>query len=313
MDVAIVGTGDRFVSILDLLVGSKDRTVGAVSLDGEELPAGVESTTIEDLVDARLIFIAVPITDLRNVARSIGDVITARHAVIHAVHNVEPGSLAAPSEVLLQEMPTRRFGFLTGPMRSDEIERGLPSSGVCATRFPEVGDLAEEALVSPTFRLYRSSDLRGAEYSAAYTRVIAMAAGVAHAMSLGRCVQATLFARGLAEVSRFVTSRGAEEKTVFGIAGSANLHLDTTPPGSPDFQVGIAAQEAGEFDPVDVRERFGSGGGDLLDLVETLWAGVRSSQLHAHILETCHRMVSGQLEPQGALGHLMTLPTLNDV
>lgn len=312
MDVALVGTGDRFASILDLVVGP-ERHVGVVPLDDESLPDTVDAIELEQVSDAPLIFLAVPITDLRKVARQVGDVVGARHAIVHAVHNVEAGSLAPPSEILLQEMPTRRFGFLTGPMRLDEIERGLPSSGVCATRFGEVGDLTEEALVSPTFRLYRSTDIRGAEYSAAYARVIAMASGVAHAMSLGRNVQATLFARGLAEVSRFVMSRECEERTVFGIAGSANLHLDTTPPGSPDFQVGIAAMEAGEFDPVDVRKRFGPGGRDLLDLVETLWDGVEAAGLNAHILETCHRMVAGHLEPPGAVRHLMTLPTLNDV
>lgn len=312
MDVAIVGSGDRFVSILDLLIGP-DREVGAVALDEEDtLPDGVDAVALDDVALAPLVFMAVPIRRLREVAREIGDSLTARHAVVHAVHNLEAGSLAPASEILRQEMPTRRFGFLTGPIRSDEIERGLPSAGVCATRFGEVGDLTEESLVSPAFRLYRSEDLRGAEFTAAYARVIAMASGVAHAMSLGRCVQATLFARGLAEVSRFVKDRGCDERTVFGIAGSANLHLDTTPPGSPDFQVGIAAVEAGEFDRDEMERRFGSGATDQLALVETLWEGAKVFGLQSHILQSCHQMVAGELEPQDAVRHLMTLPTLDD-
>lgn len=313
MPVALIGDGDRFDSLTALLQanGCDVRTWLPTELSAS-VPQGATEIEIADLADTPLIYLAVPLTSLRAIARQIGDVISARHAVVHACHNLEAGSLATASQVLLDELPTRRFGFVTGPMRPDDVGRGLPASGVCASRYPEVWELAERSLVHDRFRLYRSRDLLGAEHAAAYGRVIAMGAGVASQMKLGESVQATLFARGLAEVGRWVSHRGGDGQTTFGIAGAGNLYLDMADHGSVDFRVGADAMATGKFDPVAVGKKFGSTGRDLLDLVESLWAGVRDSRVQSHILETCHLMVSGELDPQGAVMHLMTLPTLDD-
>ena len=312
MTVGVIGAGERFEALVGLLDATGTNVVTWLRDDRDEAPDACTVVELDEFADVHLVFVAVPFTDLRETARALGDVIGARHAVIHACHNLEQGSLSTASEVLLQETPTRRFGFLTGPMRADDVAQGLPAAGVCASRYPEVWDLAEEALVHPGFRLYRSRDLLGAEHAASYGRVIAMAAGVASEMNLGHSVLATLFARGLAEVARWVTHRGGEERTTFGIAGSGNLHLDTSGDGSVDFRVGVDAMRQGLFDPVEVRKKFGSTGRDLLELVDSLHAGVGHAGVRAHLLETCHMMVSGEMEPAQALVHLMTLPTLDD-
>ena len=152
----------------------------------------------------------------------------------------------------------------------------------------------------------------GAENAAAYGRVIAMCAGLAHTMNLGSSVRATLFARGLAETSRWVAHCGGEASTTFGISGAANLYLDTSDSGSADFQIGAFAMAQNGFDPEQIAAKFGSTGTDLLALVESLWEGVRKTKIQSHILHACHMMVSGELDPQGAVIKLMTLPTLYD-
>lgn len=312
MRVAAIGSGERFQSLVTLMQASGNDVVTWLPGRDEEAPDNVEIVELDDLRDIHVIFLALPFSNLRETAREIGDVIGARHAIVHACHNLEDGSLATASEVLLEETPTRRFGFLTGPMRAEDVARGLPAAGVCASRFPEVWDLAEAALVHPGFRLYRSRDLLGAEHAASYGRVIAMAGGVASEMKLGHSVLSTLFARGLAEVARWVTHCGGQERTTFGIAGAGNLHLDTNGIGSVDFQVGADAMREGVFDPIGVRKKFGTAGRDLLDLIESLRDGVEHAGIQAHLLETCHFMVSGEMEPAQALAHLMTLPTLDD-
>ncbi len=313
MNVAVVGEGERFEAIVSLLQATgAEFGVLEHSQRSEKVRKELTRIDLEDVAGARIVFVAVATSELRDVARALGDVMSGRHCIVHACHNLEPGSLATASNILRQETPTHRIGFLTGPMASEELQKGLPASGVCATRFPELCALVDEYLVHPGFRVYRSSDIEGAELAAAYARVIAMAAGVGYAMNLGLSVQATLFARGLAEVGRFVASRGGSERTTFGIAGSANLHLDTVPPGSVDFRVGGFAHAEGKFDPIAIEKKFGTTARDLLHLVETLWYGVRDEKFDAHILEACHLMVSGEYEPPQAVAHLMTLPTLDD-
>lgn len=311
MKVAIVGEGERFDAVASLLRAAGHELCAWRHGDRDaEFGEGIEEVELDALREMPLIFLAVPMSSLRLVARAIGDVLSGRHGIVHASHSLEPGSLATGSEVLREETPTRRFGFVTGPMRSEDLNQGLPASGVCASAFPEIWELAEEALVHPGFRLYRSTDITGAEIAAAYTRVIAMAAGVAHEMKLGRSVQATLFARGLAEAARFATSRGANERTTFGLAGAANLHLDTSAPGSTDFRVGAHAMKTKRFDAAEIDATFGTTGRDLLQLVESL--ADQSPSVRTHILDACHRMVSGASSPEQAVVELMTLPALDD-
>lgn len=309
--VGLVGEGDRFDALAAVLQGNgcEVRAWSPVRRRGVR---GMRSVDLHELAEAPLLYFAAPFSALRALAREVGDVISPRHAVIHSCHNLESGTLATASEVLAQELPTRRLGFVTGPMRPSDVRKGLPASAVCASRFPEVWQLAEGSLVHDRFRLYRGRDLVGAEHVAAYGRVIAMAGGVASQMKLGQSVQATLFARGLAEVARWVASRGGDATTPYGIAGAGNLYLDLADKGSVDYRVGVRAMQEGRFDRSDIANRFGATGRDLLDLVESLWSGVERSGLQCHILKTCHLMVCGELDPAGAVMHLMTLPTLDD-
>lgn len=314
-NVGIIGTGDKFDALATLLAQTETRVL-LYNWDRrpkKELPKGVTVVELDHFRDVPVVFMSLPIERVRPIARELGEHITGRHGVIHLCRNFEHRTLKTVSQILAEETPTRRFGFLTGPILRDDVEAGLPASGVCATVFPELQDFVEECLVSTSFRLYRSDDLLGSEVAAAYCRVIAMAAGVGSELNLGDSLRATLFSRGLAEMGRFVAHRGGRERTTFGISGSANLFIDTAGQGSPDFQIGVGAMRKNAFDEAAVVEEFGTRGRDLLDLIESLAIYLEDAPgLNLHLLETCHLMVSGQMGPADAVRHLMTLPTLDD-
>lgn len=309
--VGLVGEGERFEAFVRLLARTKTEISlwqpgGAQS----DLPSTVERVEPEALAENSLIFLSLPMHEVREVARLLGDHLTGRHAIVHLCRNLEFATLKTTSDILIEETPTHRFGFLSGPMRREDIEAGLPAAGVCATGFPEVQDYVEEVLVSEGFRLYRSQDRVGAEVAAAYSRIIALASGVAHELGLGASLQSILFARGLAEMARFVVYRGGFERTTFGMAGTGNLYADTIAPGSLDFRIGVEATRAGRLDRAAVAADHGSYGRDLLNLVDSLTGELAHAGLDLHILETCHLLVSGELSPTDAVGHLMRLPTL---
>lgn len=314
MQVGLVGSGDRF----DALVALLNQTNTDVLLwnhdkrKKKDLPKGVKVVPLEELIGVHLIFFSLPIDEVRDVADILGEHLTGRHAIVHLCRNLEHTSLKTISQILAEETPTFRFAHLTGPMNSEDILAGLPASGVCATKFDEIQDYVADVLVTSKFRLYRGNDLLGAEVASAYCRVIAMALGVAAELHLGRSLQSTLYSRGLAEMGRFVEHRGGRERTTFGLAGSANLFVDTMDKGSPDFQIGQEAMQKNLFDSAAVVKKFGSRGKDLLDLVESLAVELKHTTLNLHILETAHYMVSGQMGPSQAVEHLMSLPTLDD-
>jgi glycerol-3-phosphate dehydrogenase (NAD(P)+) len=319
--VGLVGRGARFQSLLALLqrtntpmkIWRPDVVPTDTYEDSEEhVPEGVEQVEAYDLREVPLIFLSVPMAHVRSVARTLGDQLSGRHAIVHLCRNFEHATLKTVSQVLEEETPTRRFGFLTGPMRPEDVTVGLPAAGVCATHFPEVQDTVEDTLVGPGFRLYRSSDLVGAEIAAAYSRVIALGAGVASQMGVGGSLMSTLHARGLAEMGRFVVYRGGYERTTFGMAGSANLHADTSYEGSIDFQIGAEALKRNEIDADQIAEQWGSRGRDLLSLVSALGRELEFAGLDLHILTTCQKMIAGEFKPADALAYLMALPTLSD-
>lgn len=313
-EVAIVGHGDRFDALAGLLAQTGTRPVlwNHEGRGRRRLPQGVDVVDLEDLARTHLIFLSLPINELRAVSRQIGDHITGRHAIVHLSRNLERTTFKTVSEILCEEMPTRRVGFLTGPMRGEDVAQGHAVAGVCASVFPEVHEIVAEVLVSASFRLYRSTDILGAELAAAYCRVIAMACGVLSELGLGHSLQATLFSRGLAEMGRFVAHRGGKERTTFGLAGSGNLFVDIAAPGSDDFKIGAAAMRAKAFDAKAVTKEYGSRGRDLLELVESLATLREDKHLALHLLETCASMVSDATGPVEAARHLMTLAILSD-
>lgn len=140
------------------------------------------------------------------------------------------------SEVLGEELSTHRFGFLTGPMRLEDVMAERPTSALCATNLSELHHIVESCLAGPRFRVYRSRDLLGAEIASVYRRGIAFCAGIS--FELGESVQAILFTRGMREASRMIEFLGGDPRSAVGLAGSSNLFLDIRGKGSFEFQLG---------------------------------------------------------------------------
>ncbi|MFU8805664.1 MAG: hypothetical protein ACNA8W_17760, partial [Bradymonadaceae bacterium] len=272
--VGLVGAGFHFETLLRLFEATSTRVLlwqpGDEGDEAESLPGNVELVSRERMSDVPLIFFCVPIDICRTVARRLGDVMSGRQVVVHTSRSLETLSLKSLSTILQEETPTQRFGFLTGPVLVEDVKAGRPSSGVCASLFPEVHDLVEECLMSPIFRVYRTTDITGAEISAAYGRVIAMIAGLSHALGLGTSLQATIFARGLAEMARFVVFREGFERTAFGLSGAGNLFADMHLEGSTDYQIGMFLAGSKKHAAAAVRKKFGWRGDELLNLLDAL-------------------------------------------
>ncbi len=281
---------------------------GDEEVDAEELPG--ELVELEALAEIPLIVFSTGVDRCRKVARRLGDIITGRHIVVHTVRGVEPGTLNTASRILHQETATRRIGFVTGPMKLEDLQAERPASAVCASHFPEVHDLVEEAMMSPRFRVYHSRDLIGAELSAVYSRLIALMSGLADGLEFGDSLQAMLFARGLAEMARFVVARDGYERTAFGLSGAGNLHADTLGGGSIDFQMGHHLARAADETPRDLVDAFGQRAQEVLDILTAFAEVNEQTSLELHFLEAAHAILHAQIPPAEVVKSLMTLPAL---
>ncbi|RAL21191.1 hypothetical protein DL240_13745 [Lujinxingia litoralis] len=278
------------------------------SSDEDVLPG--QRVELAELAEATLIVFSAPAASCRFTARKLGDVLTGRHVIVHTLRDLEPGTLKCVSTILEEETPTRRIGYLGGPMLGVDVEAGRPASAVCASLFPEVHDLVEDAMMSENFRVYRSQDLIGAQVCGAYSRVIALLSGLADALQLGSSLQATLFARGLAEMSRFVVFRQGFERTAFGLAGAGALYADTHLTGSVDFQIGRHLGKEPGSDVKGLVKRYGPQAKELLELLAALASSAEHADLELHLLEGAAALAHGELQPQEIVQRLMTLSSL---
>lgn len=293
-----------------LLRGQADLMVWSPEDGSIQLEEGVRQVSLQELATAPLLLFNAPLYQCRNLARKLGDVISGRHALVHTIRGLEPGTGKVVSKILQEETPTQRLGFLTGPVLALDQEKGRPAAGVCGSLFPEVHDLLDDALSGSSYRVYRSQDLLGAEISSAYVRIIALLAGLSTGLEQGASLQAMLHARGLAEVSRMVVFFEGFERTTFGLSGLGNLHLDTSGEGSKDYRIGTFIAAKKNVTEELIFKTFDFEARELLEMVKVLKQKSDKASLDTPFLDALYAMVYQGLSSTEVAQGLTSRPAL---
>ena len=85
---------------------------------------------------------------------------------------------------------------------------GQPTAAVVALADEAAAARVQGLLMSPTFRVYTSVDVRGCEMAGALKNVLAVAAGISDGLGFGDNTRAALITRGLAEMGRLGVRAG---------------------------------------------------------------------------------------------------------
>lgn len=158
--------------------------------------------------------------------------------LLSAAKGVELTTGLRMSEVLRERWPGELVAVLSGPNLAHEVSRGLPAAAVVASAEPAIARFWQQALTTPAFRLYTSSDVVGVELAGALKNVVAIAAGAAVALGLGANAVAAIVTRGLAEIARLGLALGAEQATFSGLAGVGDLTVTCFSPLSRNHRLG---------------------------------------------------------------------------
>jgi glycerol-3-phosphate dehydrogenase (NAD(P)+) len=126
---------------------------------------------------------------------------------------------------------------------------GLPTALTLACVDDEVGQFLQSQLKAPNLRIYRTTDVIGAELGGALKNVIAIACGAAMGAGLGESARAALMTRGFAEMKRMAHALGAERATLSGLSGFGDLSLTCSSAQSRNYQFGLALGRGERFDP----------------------------------------------------------------
>lgn len=206
-------------------------------LPGHLFPDGLRVTgDISDLM-SDVLLLAVPTQTLHEVLP-----ILPGHAatVISCAKGIHLVSGLSPCQLIAREMPGQTAGVLTGPSFAVDIAAGLPTALTLALADDTLGAAMQDRLSTPALRLYRSTDVVGAELGGALKNVIAIAAGAVIGAGLGESARAALMARGFAEMRRVAAFRGARDETLAGLSGLGDLVLTCTSDKSRNYRHGQA-------------------------------------------------------------------------
>jgi glycerol-3-phosphate dehydrogenase (NAD(P)+) len=185
-----------------------------------------------------VIFAAVPLRALREVAWRLGEFVTGDQIVISCAKGLEAATHKRPTEIVKEETCVKKVGCLSGPNLAVEILKGQPCASVLASPFREVCERGRELIMGPRFRVYESEDVLGVELAGALKNVIALGAGVTDGLGFGDNSKAALITRGLAEMQRYAVRMGADPLTFIGLAGVGDAIATCASPLSRNHQVG---------------------------------------------------------------------------
>ena len=187
---------------------------------------------------AEQVVLVVPSQTVRATASRLAPLIPSQAIIVCCSKGLEAHSGLRLSEVLAQELPGHPLVGLYGPSHAEEVAQGIPTTIVAASSDRVAAEAVQDTFMGPTFRVYTSSDLIGAEIGAALKNVIALCAGICDGLGFGDNSRAALMTRGITEIARLGTAMGANAKTFSGLTGIGDLIVTCTSRHSRNWNAG---------------------------------------------------------------------------
>lgn len=221
----------------------------AARLPGVDLPDHVTATSeINQVAQHDTLLLAVPMQHLRGLLSEHAKVLLGR-TLVACCKGIELKTGIGPVEIMSQVLPQTRAALLTGPSFAHDIARGLPTALTLACADKGLSRSLQHELTTANLRLYRTTDVAGAELGGALKNVVAIACGAVIGAGLGDSARAALMTRGYAEMQRMALALGAQPETLAGLSGFGDLTLTCTSDQSRNYRLGLSLGRGEKFDP----------------------------------------------------------------
>lgn len=205
-------------------------------LPGFAFPPGLRVTDEAADLTADLALLALP---TQSLGAFLAETPLGARTLVSCAKGIDRATGLGPT-ALIARQTRARAAQLTGPSFAVDIAAGLPTALTLACADDEAGATLQDRLSTPLLRLYRTTDVIGAELGGALKNVVAIAAGAVIGAGYGESARAALMTRGLAEMTRLAVSLGAEQATLRGLSGLGDLILTCNSEKSRNFRYGLA-------------------------------------------------------------------------
>ncbi|WGD52585.1 NAD(P)-dependent glycerol-3-phosphate dehydrogenase [Bradyrhizobium sp. CB1650] len=249
---------------------------------------------------ADMLLIATPAQHLRSAVSMLASQLARPTPIVACAKGIEHGTHKFMTDVIAETAPHAQPAILSGPSFADDVARGLPTAVTLAANDEALASSLVQALGSPTFRPYHSTDVRGVEIGGAAKNVLAIAVGIAVGRKLGASAQAALTTRGFAELARFGRALGARSETLAGLSGLGDLILTCSSLQSRNFALGLALGR-GEQPPAG---KLAEGEFTAPVLIEL----ASSQNIEMPVSEAVAAILSGRSTVDAAISGLLTRP-----
>jgi glycerol-3-phosphate dehydrogenase (NAD(P)+) len=265
-------------------------------LPGFALPASLSATSdLEEAVRAAdVLVIAVPSHGFRETLERLAPYVRPWIPVLSLTKGLEQGSMLRMTQIIEELLPGHPAGVLTGPNIAREIMSGQAAASVIGMEDLVVAQALQGVFAGGLYRIYTNHDVVGCELGGALKNVIAIATGIAEAISVGDNTRALVITRGLAELTHLGVAMGGEPATFAGLAGMGDLLATCMSPHSRNRQVG---EQLGR----------GRGIGEILAEMEMVAEGVKTAAVavelarrHAVVMPIAEEMYAVLYEGRAA-------------
>ncbi|MFN3208165.1 MAG: NAD(P)H-dependent glycerol-3-phosphate dehydrogenase [Roseovarius sp.] len=269
-------------------------------LPGVRLPENLGlSRELEAVHQADIVLLSVPTQKLRSFLDTHGARLAGK-PLVACCKGMERATGLWPTQIIAEFVPDAVPAMLTGPSFAQDIAQGLPTALTLACADDAVGGILQQRLTTPNIRLYRTTDVTGAELGGALKNVIAIACGAAIGAGLGESARAALMTRGFAEMVKVARMHGARAETLAGLSGFGDLVLTCTSAQSRNYRYGQSIGKGEDFDPGVTVEGAAT--------AQALEAMARERGLDLPITNAVTGLVHGQLNVRDAMDMLLQRP-----
>ncbi len=188
-------------------------------LPGATLPDGLTATAdLSEACTPEVLLLSVPMQKLEALLEDNAEALAGKTLVACCKgFSVRTGE--GPVTQITRILPSAQGAILTGPSFASDIAKGLPTALTLACSDGGRNEGLQEQLSTRNLRIYRTTDVCGAELGGGLKNVIAIAAGVAIGAGLGESARAAVMTRGFAEMTRIAMALGAQPETLAGLSG----------------------------------------------------------------------------------------------
>jgi glycerol-3-phosphate dehydrogenase (NAD(P)+) len=274
-------------------------------LPGINLPRTLTASTslAAVLSGAEQVYVSVPSQTLRSNLAAIRELLPADVPVVSLMKGVEKATGLRMSEVLLDGLgiDQDRIAVASGPNLALEIARRQPTAAVVSSSSVDTATAVAAVATNPYFRSFINTDVIGTEFGGVLKNLIAVAIGIVDGVGYGENTKASIITRGLAEMTEFAVSLGAQPSTLSGLAGLGDLIATCQSPLSRNNTAGRLLGQGYRFDEV-VRQMNQTAEG--LASVAPILELARANGVDMPIVGQVGEVLAGRLDPRNIAPHL---------